>query len=224
MNEKALIIFARQPASGKVKTRLTPALSPTRASQLYHCMLADTINRFESLEGVDRILFYTGGEDAESYFRNLWPDLRLRPQKGADLGSRIEEAFSLVFASGYRSAAIIGTDSPDLPVSFVIDAFRLLSDGNTEAVFGPAEDGGYYLLAVKRVYSDLFHEISWGSGQVLRESLEKAESMGIRVSKLPMWADVDTSEDLAGLVAREGAERAPLTMRFIEGLDLFAER
>jgi rSAM/selenodomain-associated transferase 1 len=224
MNEKALIIFAKQPVQGEVKTRMVPPLSPRQASQLYQHMLTDIINRTESLEGVDRFLFYSGGNGAEKYFHKLFPDLPLYPQKGADLGSRMEEAFSHVFAKGYRTTAIIGTDSPDLPVSFIDDAFRLLENGNTEAVFGPAEDGGYYLLAMKRVHHELFHGISWSSGRVLRESLEKAGSMGLQVFKLPLWHDVDTFEDLARLGTREDRDCAPLTLRFIERLGLCAGR
>ncbi|HET6420003.1 MAG TPA: TIGR04282 family arsenosugar biosynthesis glycosyltransferase [Geobacteraceae bacterium] len=220
MNEKALIIFARQPAPGEVKTRLVPPLSPAQASLLYHFMLADIINGTESLEGVDRVLFYTGGEGARGYFLDRFPGLPLYPQEGDDLGSRMEEAFSRVFAEGYRFAAIIGTDSPDLPVSFIDDAFRLLAGGKTEVVFGPAEDGGYYLLAMKRVHHELFHGISWGGGSVLRESLEKAGAMGLEVSELMMWGDVDTFEDLAGLAERAGGGCAPLTLRFIKDMGL----
>ncbi len=224
MNEKALIIFARQPIPGKVKTRLTPPLSPRQAASLYHFMLTDIMSRTEALEGVDRVLFYSGGEGAERYFQENCPGLPLHQQKGPDLGSMMEEAFSRVFADGYRTVAIIGSDCPDLPVSFICEAFRLLADGPSEAVFGPAEDGGYYLLAMKRVHRELFHGVSWGNGHVLRESLEKAGAMGLHVSRLPVWGDVDTFEDLTRLLKRGCSDSAPRTLRFIESLSLFAGR
>lgn len=215
MNDKALIIFARHPEPGKVKTRLTPALSPRQAARLYHFMLTDIINGTGTLSGIDRLLFYSGGENAERYFHELCPGLPLFPQKGPDLGSRMEHAFSHVFALGYRSAAVIGTDSPDLPVYFIIDAFRLLEEG-TEVVFGPAEDGGYYLLALKEVHGELFRGIAWSSGHVLRQSMEKARSKDLRTSELPLWHDVDTFEDLARVGKRAGAGFAPLTVGFID--------
>lgn len=224
MNKKALIIFAKQPVPGEVKTRMVPPLSPRQAAQLYHLMLTDIFSSTESLDGVDRVLFYAGGDDAETHFHELFPGLPLYSQQGADLGPKMEAAFSRVFAMGYRTVAIIGTDSPDLPVSFIEDAFGRLEYGKTDVVFGPAEDGGYYLLAMKRVHSELFRGISWSSGQVLRESLAKAKSMGLEVSTLPEWHDLDTVEDLSKLGTRDGRDCALLTRRFVEGLDIRVNR
>jgi rSAM/selenodomain-associated transferase 1 len=216
MNKKALIIFAKQPLPGNVKTRLVPPLSPDQAARLYHSMLSDVLNKTESLETVDRLLFHERGSQADYYFQEFFPSFPIYPQQGIDLGARMEAAFARVFAMGYRTAAIIGTDSPDLPVSVIADAFHILEKDGTDVVFGPAEDGGYYLLAMKRIHSELFHGIPWSTGQVLRESVKKAESAGLRVATLPVWYDVDTVEDMKRPELRKEGNGAPLTRGFIE--------
>ena len=222
MNKKALIIFAKQPVPGEVKTRMVPPLSLHQAARLYHLMLTDILGSTESLTEVDRFIFYSGGDSTERHFHELFPGLPLCPQQGADLGRKMEAAFRSVFAMGYRTVAIIGSDSPDLPLSYIEDAFHLLENGRTQAVFGPAEDGGYYLLAMKSLYSELFYGIKWSSGQVLRESLVKAESAGIEAAMLPLWYDLDTFEALTRLGKADGKNSAPLTRQFVEGLDLLA--
>ncbi len=218
MHKKALIIFAKQPIPGEVKTRLIPHLSPHEAALLYQLMLTDILDKTECLEEVDRILFYAGDQAAGDYFRGVFPAFPLRPQEGDDLGSRMEAAFARAFAMGYQAAAIIGTDSPDLPVAFIEDAFRLLEKSGTQAVFGPAEDGGYYLIAMKRLHRELFRGISWSTGQVFRQSMEKAGSLGLGVATLPPWHDVDTFEDLARPELRDEGNRAPRTRGFVERL------
>jgi rSAM/selenodomain-associated transferase 1 len=219
MNKKALIIFAKEPVPGNVKTRLIPALSPDKAAQLYLHMLTDTMKKVESLQEVDRFLFYDGGMETEEYFRRLFPALHLCQQERCDLGVRMEAAFTKVFAKGYRTAAIIGTDSPDLPLSFIFDAFNILEKEEADIVFGPAEDGGYYLLGMRRLHGELFHGIRWSTGQVLRESLKKAELAGLVAAALPVWCDVDTIEDLKRLKLRNGENGAPLTGDFIREIE-----
>ena len=218
MNKKALIIFAKQPIPGNVKTRLIPALTSDKAAQLYLYMLTDILNKAESLQDIDRFLFYDGDRETEEYFRGMFPELPLYQQESCDLGGRMEAAFACVFAMGYRITAIIGTDSPDLPLSFIDEAFRVLEKKGADVVFGPAEDGGYYLLGMKRVHGELFHGISWSTGRVLRESMEKAESVGLEAATLPVWYDVDTVEDLKKLGSRDVGNNAPQTRGFAEKL------
>jgi rSAM/selenodomain-associated transferase 1 len=218
MNKKALIIFAKQPVPGNVKTRLVPPLSPEQAARLCHFMLSDILNKTKSLESVDRFLFHGGDSQADSYFHEIFPPLSIFPQEGIDLGARMEAAFDRIFSMGYRTAAIIGTDSPDLPVSFIADAFRILEKDGTDVVFGPAEDGGYYLLGMKRIHGEIFHGIPWSTGQVLSKSLKHAESAGLGVATLPVWYDVDTIEDLQRPELRNQGNCAPLTRSFVEEL------
>jgi rSAM/selenodomain-associated transferase 1 len=216
--KKALIIFAKRPVAGKVKTRLIPALSAKEAAALYKCMLTDTITKVESLKEVDRFLFITGGAECSAFFHEFFPGMPILQQAGNDLGERMEAAFAAVFSMGYQAAAIIGTDSPDLPTTFIKEALLVLEEGRADAVFGPSEDGGYYLLAMRRLHNDLFAGIHWSTGQVLRQSLENAKKMGLRVVQLPTWHDVDTIEDLARPELRNSSNCAPLTRQYIISL------
>src|SRR5512139_3639185 len=216
--KKALIIFAKQPVAGKVKTRLVPALSAREAAELYTCMLTDTIAKLESLKGVDRFLFSAGGVESYTFFQESYPGMQIFQQAGNDLGERMEAAFATVFSMGYEAAAIIGTDSPDLPLKFIEEAYRILEDYRAETVFGPAEDGGYYLLAMRRLYNCFFAGIHWSSGRVLQQSLENAEKTGLRVAQLSVWHDVDTIEDLSRPELRDSNNSAPLTRLFLNSI------
>ncbi len=216
--KKALIIFAKQPIAGNVKTRLIPGLSAEDAAGLYRCMLGDIVAKAGTLHKIDPLLFYGGNAAAGPYFRDLFPGLRIFPQTGRDLGRRMEAAFTRAFAMGYHAAAIIGSDSPDLPADFIEQAFRLLEHPGAETVFGPTADGGYYLLAMKKLYPDLFHGIEWSTHKVLEQSTEKAGMLGLTVARLPAWHDVDTVSDLSRPELRDEANGAPLTRRFISRL------
>ena len=219
MKDKALIIFAKQPVPGTVKTRMIPALTPEGAAQLYLFMVTDILNNTLTIADVDRILFYDGNGEAEDYFRESFPSWTQFPQEGNDLGQRMEAAFCRTFARGYQSVAIIGSDSPDLPVSFIEDAFRFLENNRSDVVFGPATDGGYYLLGMNRLHRELFSGISWSTGQVLQDSLKIAESLGLGTKLLPPWHDIDTFADLERLKKTHYGNGAPLTMGFIDTID-----
>lgn len=214
-NNNALIVFAKQPIAGKVKTRLTTVLSPEEAAELYRCMLIDTLSKVKQLEGVDIYLFFEGNGDAASYFATIAAGMETVPQRGNNLGERMMDAFQRTFEHGYESVAIIGTDSPDLHVSFIEEAFLSLEDARLDAVFGPSEDGGYYLLALKRLHAELFQGIGWSSQAVLRESVATAEKVGMRTMMLSFWHDVDTVADLHRAELLDINNGAPLTRAFI---------
>ena len=214
--KKALIVFAKQPLPGKVKTRLMPLLSPEEAAELYRCMLIDTLSKVRQLEGVDVYLFFEGSGEAATYFATIVDGMETLPQHGNDLGERMMDAFQRTFERGYESVAIIGTDSPDLPVTFVEEAFISLEDARIDAVFGPSEDGGYYLLALKRLSTQLFQGIGWSSQTVLRESVATAEKVGMRTTTLSLWNDVDTVADLHRAALLDINNGAPLTRAFIK--------
>lgn len=215
-NDNALIVFAKQPLAGKVKTRLTTVLSPEEAAELYRCMLIDTLSKVKRLQTVDIYLFFEGDGDAASYFATIAAGIETLPQRGNDLGERMMDAFQRTFERGYESVAIIGTDSPDLPVSFIEEAFLSLEDTYLDAVFGPSEDGGYYLLALKRLHAELFKGIGWSSQAVLRESVAMAEKIGMRTTMLSFWHDVDTVADLHRADLLDINNGAPLTRAFIK--------
>jgi uncharacterized protein len=213
--KRALLIFAKCPFPGKVKTRLVPPLSPEQAAQLYHCMLRDVLAKTATLSDSVFYLFYEESDGAREYFAESARDMTCRPQRGKDLGERMAEAFSEVFAMGHVTAVIIGTDSPDLPRSFIEEAFARLERREGEAVFGPSEDGGYYLAGMTRLHRELFRDVPWSSGTVLQESLKRAKEAGIAVSFLPRWYDVDTAADLERPELLDENNDAPLTRAFI---------
>ncbi|HLO25494.1 MAG TPA: TIGR04282 family arsenosugar biosynthesis glycosyltransferase, partial [Geobacteraceae bacterium] len=150
-----------------------------------------------------------------AFFAGIAPWMACTPQRGADLGERMASAFAELFAMGYGRVAIIGTDLPDLPLEYVEEAFRRLANRKVDAVFGPAEDGGYYLIAMRKLHGGLFRDIPWSSGTVLARSLERAEEDGIRTALLPPWHDVDTAGDLYRPELMDEKNGAPLTRAFI---------
>jgi rSAM/selenodomain-associated transferase 1 len=214
--KRALLIFARHPVPGTVKTRLVPSLTPEEAAELYRCMLHDLLAKAATLSCCALYLFYEEAGGAREYFLETARGMTCLPQLGKDLGERMAEAFRAVFALGHEAAVIIGTDSPDLPLSFIEAAFDRLENGTGEAVFGPSEDGGYFLAGMTRLHRELFRDVPWSSGTVLQESLKRAEEAGIAVSLLPGWYDVDTAADLERPELLDEANGAPLTREFIK--------
>ena len=212
---RALLIFARRPHPGRVKTRLVPLLSPEEAATFYECMLRDVLTRTRGLAGVTRFLFYEDDPEAAGYFRELDVGLLLQQQVGFDLGQRLTDAFARVFAGGFPVAAVIGTDSPDLPLPFIEQAFSGLEAGRADVVFGPAEDGGYYLAALKKPCPELFREIPWSTGAVLETSRTHAAAAGLNPLFLPPWHDIDEPSDLARPELHDEANGAPLTRQFL---------
>lgn len=222
--KQALLIFAKQPVPGRVKTRLSPPLSPDDAARLYSCMLADTVGKHSSGRHFEALLFFEPSDGAEEFFRRTCPGLPAFSQQGEGLGERLERAFASAFAMGFSAVACIGSDSPDLPRWYVEDAFRLLQEGRAEVVFGPVEDGGYCLLAATRHYSGLFRDIPWSTGEVLERSERQARALGLRTLRLPVWHDVDTAEDLERMLRTgdsEGAERTAGFLRQLREMGVF---
>ena len=178
-------------------------------------MLTDTISRIGSLTDVEKYLFYDGNEEAQKYFTEKTPEMNCLPQRGCDLGERMTEALREVFARGNGSAVIIGSDSPDLPLTFIVDAFAGLEKRECDVVFGPTDDGGYYLVGMTSLHRELFREITWSSNQVLVESVARAKEAGIGTSILTMWHDVDTPKDLHRPELLDEANDSPLTRSFL---------
>ncbi|TSK04471.1 MAG: glycosyltransferase [Geobacter sp.] len=213
--KRAIAIFAKKPLPGKVKTRLSPALSPQQAADLYHCMLLDTLERVAALDA-DKILFHEG---SAAFFREAAPGASLVAQAAGGLGTRLEHACDTLRSMGYGPCVVIGTDAPDLPVAYIEEAFRALEQGS-DAVFGPAGDGGYYLIGLRGGYGSLFRDIPWSTEKVLEKSLAQAKASGFFAPLLPPWHDLDCYEDLLRPDLMDPANGAVRTQAFIAGLDL----
>lgn len=191
-------MVAKKPVPGKVKTRLSPEISPEEAAVIYQCMLEDKIKEFSTLTGIDLAIAFTptNAKDAFVSFSRL--GFALFAQKGKDLGERLSNIFVDKFTAGYQAVIVIGSDSPDLPKSTVQEAFHLLLSESSDVVFGPCYDGGYYLIGMRKPYPELFKNIPWSTANVLEATLERARKIGIKAELLSWWNDLDTFEDLIG--------------------------
>lgn len=214
----ALIIFAKWPEPGRVKTRLTPPLSPEEAAELYRCMLLDTLDATAGFTGINRLIFFDGPAKRRDEFKTMAPDAELFQQNGNDLGERLTDAFETAFATGCRHAAVIGTDSPHMPTERVAQAFSLLQGGNSDVVLGPTEDGGYYILGMRGMYQELFRNMPWSSSRLLRETIGRAEKTGLKPSLLQPCFDLDTYEDLHRLASEDRTSSARLTRKMLRTL------
>ena len=199
MSKERLIIFTRYPEAGKAKTRLIPLLGADGAAGLHRQMTEYTIsqvrevqkNRFVSVE-----VYFTGS--AYASFQNwLGSDLVYQPQGEGDLGLRMSQAMKSAFANGMDSAIIIGTDCPSLNALLIAQAFEYLDQH--DLILGPATDGGYYLIGLRRLIPELFIGINWGTSLVFQQTVEIANSLKLTVAYLTPLSDIDRPEDLAKL-------------------------
>lgn len=212
-SDSALIIFAKAPIPGQVKTRLCPPLTPDEAASLHGSLVLDMLERSHPptlpRQGGrerwkwDRFLACAPSPD-HVFFKILGErhGVRLLAQTGDDLGARMARAIADVFALGYRQALVIGTDVPTLPHSAFGEALAWLA--SHDLVLGPAKDGGYYLIGLKQPAPELFADIPWSTDRVLAQTQQKAAALGLRVALLPVRRDVDTIEDLAALIEETG--------------------
>ncbi len=183
----ALLIFVKYPEPGKVKTRLARRVGSERAATLYHEMVEQVIEQTSS-EQYQRILCYDPPQ-REAEFRQWLPQLHAYvPQWGGGLGERLSHALEPTHQA-YQKVAVIGTDCVELSDTLIGEAFMALD--SHDLVMGPALDGGYYLLAAKQFYPELFSCIAWSTEQVLRQTLERASALGLKVKQLPVLADID---------------------------------
>ncbi|MEM7125499.1 MAG: TIGR04282 family arsenosugar biosynthesis glycosyltransferase [Chloroflexota bacterium] len=220
----ALIIMAKEPAPGKTKTRLCPPLSHVEAAQLYGAFLQDVIELARDVaRRVPQLRPFIAyaPEAAQSYFQALAPDFSLVPQQGATLGERLDFVLTSCLSQGYQHVAAINSDSPTLPVDHLVQAFHQLETGRVDVVFGPAEDGGYYLIGLTRPWPRIVREVKMSTPNVLQESLMIAAEESARSVLLPSWYDVDTVEELQRLhseLENEGHGRASHTAKSLQGL------
>ncbi len=211
MKDRALIVFARSPVAGQVKSRLTQLLSSQEAADLYRAFLVDSLAQYASLEVDVRLYMADEGDPGVHLY-----GAQLRKQCGNGLGERMEHAFSETAAEGYNQMVIIGTDHPTLPTEFIMEAYEALSDVPAVCI-GPASDGGYYLLGMSPLISGLFDGIVYSKPNVFSLTLGRAHESGATVTKLPVWYDVDTPEDLRRLVS-ENTVLPPATMKVMRML------
>jgi rSAM/selenodomain-associated transferase 1 len=198
MMHTAVVIMAKLPQPGAVKTRLCPPLSPQASTALYHAFLLDKIAQVGTLKAARPAIAYTPST-ARSFFAALAPDFVLVPQQGEDLGARLANGLAQLFAMGYTGVLAIDSDTPTLPTTFLQQAVDLIATPQVDVVLGPSEDGGYYLIGLRTLYRELFENMAWSTVTVVPETVRRAEAKGLKVTWLPPWFDIDTPVDLERL-------------------------
>lgn len=196
--KRTLVILAKAPIPGAVNTRLCPPLTLNQAAELQRCFILDALDKVALLQDVEVVLAYTPAESLP-VFKELASGIgRLMPQEGCDLGARMCRCFEGLCEPG-TAVVLIGTDTPTLPLRVLTEAFCILEADGADIVFGPSEDGGYYLIAMCEPHAEVFERIRWGKADVMAASLRRAAADSLRVHSLPGWYDIDTPDDLLRL-------------------------
>jgi rSAM/selenodomain-associated transferase 1 len=183
-------IFARWPLPGSAKTRLAAAIGADGAARVARAFLRDTLDRFAAMP-VRRVVAFTPDDVAGEIATLTAGRYVLRPQGDGDLGARMHRFLATEVDAGADAVVLLGTDSPTLPVAFVIRAFAELEAA--DLVLGPAADGGYYLLGCGRRVPPIFDGVTWGCSRVLAETAARVPQ-GWSLRLLPPWYDVDTPD------------------------------
>lgn len=218
--------MAREPVPGTVKTRLRPSLSDDDIAALYDGFLRDRIDQARSLRGAVPVIAFTPPE-SRMFFAQLAPDFLLLPQTGDGLSSRLTGTVGRLLDMGHCGVIATDSDSPTLPTGHLQEAVERLATATADVALGPSDDGGYYLIGVRRLYPELFDRMPWSTAQVYDETLKRAADSGLRVASLPAWYDVDTPaefERLRAEIAVLGASAPRHTRRFFAQRRLSARR
>jgi len=196
---RALVLFARPPVTGAVKTRLTPAFAPAEARELYEAMLIDGIERLRegATEVATPFVLWSAECEPGADLTAALDGVSVGYQMGDDLGERMLTAFQDTLKAGFRQVVIIGSDAPHIPPDYIHQAFEAMIA--VDVVLGPADDGGYYLIGCRRLHPRLFRGIRWGTGDVLAATRRRIEDGRISCHELPVWYDVDTPADAVRL-------------------------
>lgn len=198
--ESALVIFAKAPIPGEVKTRLCPPLTPDEAATLHGSFVLDMLERTKLAVTILQLpchRYLACAPSSELVFFKIMEErqgVRLLDQVGEDVGQRMHHTFTDLFAKGYKQVILVGTDVPTLPLSVYQEAFAIL--GRSDVVLGPALDGGYYLIGLTQPTEQLFTGVPWSTDQVLAVTQQQAETLGLSVGLTTAWRDVDTIADL----------------------------
>jgi rSAM/selenodomain-associated transferase 1 len=211
---RALLIFAKVPNPGKVKTRLLPAITPKDASEIHESCILDTLYLARKMAGCDLLVFSAGGTAYYAKLRN--GNMRVFPQRGEGLGERLERAFRKAFRMRYQEVIVIGTDSPWMGTECLRTAFTSLAQH--DLVLGPTDDGGYFLLGLSKFVPQVFRGISWSTEKVCTQTLRMARRAKLSTKLFANEFDLDRPEDLAraGRLLKKDPSRSPALAKAIQ--------
>ena len=228
----ALGVMSKAPLAGRVKTRMVPPLTPEEAAELNRCFLRDTAAAISSAcshravgdarktARASAIAVYTP-VGAELAYKDILPDdFSLLPQRGDKFGERLYFAVEDLFKCGFDSVCLIDSDSPTVPAENFAEAVELLSTSDDRIVLGPSDDGGYYLIGVKKPHRHLFEQVDWSTERVLNQTIQRATEIGLEVKLLPSGYDVDDADSLRRLrnqllADKTSSDVAPYTREFL---------
>ncbi|MGA1226097.1 MAG: TIGR04282 family arsenosugar biosynthesis glycosyltransferase [Tamlana sp.] len=188
MTKDLLIVFVKNIKLGKVKTRLAKTIGNEAAFEVYKELVKVTENATKNLK-IDVHIYFS-----DAVIETKWKGVYKTVQEGNDLGLRMQNAFKNGFKNGYERVSLIGSDLPDINVSHINNGFKKLND--FDVVFGPAEDGGYYFLGMRKMYDFIFENKPWSQPNLLEETLNELTQKSIKFSTLVTLNDIDTYEDL----------------------------
>ena len=193
---EAIALFAKAAVPGRVKTRLTSALTPEQAAAFHEACVRDVWEKIRGLVGEGAFLY----SDAEWEPWDLLAGAQVRFQRDGDLGDRMLGCFEELVEEGFERVLIVGSDSPTLPAAILRDGLDAL-EGDEDTVLGPTEDGGYYTVGCRRPHERMFGEVAWSADTTFEQTQSAFRRVGYQTTVLPEWWDVDTSEDLERLRA-----------------------
>ena len=188
MTKDLLIVFVKNIKLGKVKTRLAKTIGDENAFEIYKALVEITEKATQNLSVDIRIYF------SDVIVNSKWQDSKKYVQVGGDLGARMKNAFKTGFEDGYQRIVLIGSDLPTISDKIITNAFKEL--GENSLVFGPAEDGGYYLIGLTKLHGTIFTNKPWSKENLLKITLAELQSNKINVSLIETLNDIDTFEDL----------------------------
>jgi len=218
----ALAVMTKVPRAGHVKTRLVPPLTPEEAAELNICFLRDTAAAIQQActFGAVGVAVYTP-MGLEAAYANILPgDFRLIPQRGDAFGERLAFAAEDLFRCGFSSVCLIDSDSPTVRADAYAEAVHLLSRAHNSVVLGPSDDGGYYLIGLKKNHRALFERIDWSTDRVFEQTRTRANELNLKVALLPTGYDIDDRASLNRLCEEllddhVSAELARYTRKFL---------
>lgn len=195
----ALILMTRIPYRGYTKTRMMPDISALDCEKLHNCFLRDYFSCFDKLsETIDIFISYAPEKFSKDFLKALPAQYQTFPQEGVNIGSRMLKAFERLFDQGYEKVVLVGCDIPQIQQSTYENAYKNLE--RVDMVISPTDDGGYCLIGLKKNYEPLFiNDVSWGEESVIDSTLKTAKEIGLKVSVLDQYRDIDNYEDLLSL-------------------------
>ena len=221
----ALAIMTKAPRAGQVKTRLVPPLTPDEAAALNIAFLRDlsmSILRACQMSPARPLAVFTPLGSESTYENILPPEFMLVPQRGDNFGERLIAAAEDLFSIGFTSVCLINSDSPAVPPQYFAEAAIELAEPPDRVVLGPADDGGYYLIGLKRMHRRLFEEIDWSTERVFDQTKQRAAELGLGVHELGSGLDVDEVTTLRrlrdDLFAKADDDVAPSTRKILAEL------